>query len=120
MDIVFIKELTVFASVGVYEWEKSIKQRLVFNIEMTWNFEKAVQSDNVADCLNYAAVSQAVITFVESQHFDLVETIAHRLAKLLQEKFNILWLKIELHKPQAVAQATSVGVIVERGSKMHK
>ncbi|MDP8161722.1 dihydroneopterin aldolase [Pasteurella skyensis] len=120
MDIVFIKELTVFASVGVYEWEKSIKQRLVFNLEMAWDFQQAVQTDNVADCLNYAEVSQTVIEFVESQHFDLVETIAHRLAELLQVKFNIPWIKVELHKPQAVAQATSVGVIVERGIKEHK
>ncbi len=120
MDIVFIKELTVFASVGVYDWEKNIKQRLVFNIEMAWDFEKAVLSDNVADCLNYATVSQAIIHFVESQHFDLVETIAHRLAKLLMVRFNIKWLKIELHKPQAVAQASSVGVIVERGTMLRK
>ncbi|MBR0573782.1 MULTISPECIES: dihydroneopterin aldolase [Pasteurellaceae] len=118
MDIIFIKELTVSASVGVYEWEKNIKQPLVFNIEMVWNFEKAAQSDNVKDCLNYAEVSQEVINFVESQHFDLVETIAHRLAELLAVKFNIPWLKIELHKPQAVSQASSVGVIIERGSKV--
>lgn len=120
MDIVFIKELTVFASVGVYDWEKNIKQRLVFNIEMAWDFERVAQSDNVIDCLNYASVSQSVIRFVESQHFDLVETIAHRLAKLLMVRFNIPWLKIELQKPQAIAQATSVGVIVERGSKLRK
>ncbi|MDP8032991.1 dihydroneopterin aldolase [Pasteurella atlantica] len=118
MDIVFIKELTVSASVGVYEWEKNIKQPLVFNIEMVWDFEKAAQSDNVKDCLNYAEVSQEVMNFVESQHFDLVETIAHRLAELLAVKFNIPWLKIELHKPQAVSQASSVGVIIERGSKV--
>ncbi|MDG6881162.1 Dihydroneopterin aldolase [Phocoenobacter uteri] len=121
MDIIFIKELTVFASVGVYDWEKTIKQRLVFNIEMAWDFEKAAQSDDVANCLNYATVSQAVIKFVESQHFDLVETIAYRLVKLLKVRFNIPWIKIELHKPQAVAQANSVGVIVERGSRLvHK
>lgn len=116
-DIVFIKDLTVFADIGVYDWEKTIKQRLVFNIEMAWDFSKAAETDSVEHCLNYAEVSQTVIDFVESQHFDLVEALAHRLADLLLEKFKMPWLKIELHKPKAVAEASSVGVIVERGKK---
>ena len=57
-DKVFIHELTVFASIGVYDWEHTIKQRLVFNLEMEWDFTEAVKNDDVAHCLNYAEVSQ--------------------------------------------------------------
>lgn len=114
-DKVFIRELTAFATIGVYEWEQTIKQRLVFNIEMAWDFRQAAETDDVRYCLNYAEVSQFVLDFVQSQPFKLVETVAHRLADQLQQRFNIPWLRIELHKPKAVAQAESVGVIVEKG-----
>lgn len=113
-DKVFIHELTAFASIGAYDWEHTIKQRLVFNIEMEWDFSQAVKSDNVEFCLNYAAVSQKILDFVEKTPFQLVETVAYRVADLIQSEFGVKKLRIELHKPKAIAQATSVGVIVER------
>ncbi|MGX2975697.1 dihydroneopterin aldolase [Ursidibacter arcticus] len=114
-DKVFISELTAFASIGAYDWEHTIKQRLIFNIEMEWDFSQAVAEDNVEHCLNYADVSQKILDFVEKTPFKLVETVAYKVADLLQNEFGIKRLKIELHKPKAVAQANSVGVIVTRG-----
>ena len=114
-DKVFIHELTAFASIGAYDWEHTIKQRLVFDIEMAWDFTKAVQTDDVQYCLNCAEVSQKILDFVEGKPFKLVETVAHQVADLLQNEYGIQSLRIQLHKPKAVAQASSVGVIVERG-----
>ncbi|SUT85449.1 dihydroneopterin aldolase [Actinobacillus ureae] len=114
-DKVFIHELTAFVSIGAYDWEHTIKQRLIFNIEMEWDFTQAAKTDDVQYCLNYAEVSEKVLQFVESKPFKLVETVAHQIADLLQQTYNIQALRIELHKPKAVAQASSVGVIVERG-----
>ena len=113
-DKVFIHELTAFASIGAYEWEHTIKQRLVFNIEMAWDFSRAVADDDVQYCLNYAEVSQKILDFIENTPFKLVETVAYQVADLLQNEFGVKSLRIELHKPKAVAQASSVGVIVER------
>lgn len=111
---VFIHELVAFATIGAFEWEHTIKQRLIFNIEMEWDFSKAVETDDVQFCLNYAEVSQKILALVEHTPFKLVETVAYRVADLLQQEFGVKKLRIELHKPKAVAQATSVGVIVER------
>lgn len=113
-DKVFIHELTAFATIGVYDWEQTIKQRLVFNIEMVWDFSRAAAEDNVEYCLNYAEVSQKILNFVESKPFKLVETVAYQVADLLQKEFGITSLRLELHKPKAVAQANRVGVIIER------
>lgn len=115
-DKVFIHELTAFASIGAYDWEHTIKQRLVFNIEMAWDFQQAVAEDNVEYCLNYAEVSQKILAFVESKPFKLVETVAYQVADMLQNEFGVKSLRIELHKPKAVAQAASVGVIVSRSA----
>lgn len=116
-DIIFIEKLTVFATIGVYDWEQQIKQKLVFNLEMAWDNQRAAAEDNVEHCLNYADVSQFILDYVSSKPFLLIETVAHQVAEQLQQRFSIPWLKLTLSKPHAVAQAFSVGIIVERGQR---
>ncbi|PJG85804.1 dihydroneopterin aldolase [Conservatibacter flavescens] len=115
IDRIFIEELTVFAQIGVYEWEQQIKQRLIFDVEMAWDSRQAGETDNLAFALNYAEVSQFIIDYVESKPFLLIETVANDVAKQLQDRFGISWLRIKLSKPKAVAQARNVGIIIERG-----
>ncbi|MEC5344463.1 bifunctional dihydroneopterin aldolase/7,8-dihydroneopterin epimerase [Brenneria populi] len=117
MDIVFIEELTVVTTIGVYDWEQTIRQKLVFDIEMGWDNRRAATSDDVDDCLSYADVSDAVITLVEGGRFALVERVAEEVATMLMQRFSIPWLRIKLCKPGAVAQARQVGVIIERGTR---
>ncbi|CAQ85642.1 dihydroneopterin aldolase (dhna) [Photorhabdus asymbiotica] len=114
MDIVFIEELVVITTIGVYDWEQTIKQKLVFDIEMGWDNKRASSSDNVEYCLDYAKVSEAVINHVENQNFALVERVAEEVADLLLNRFNSPWIRIKVSKPGAVAQARQVGVIIER------
>ena len=115
MDRVFIEELTVFAQIGVYDWEQQIKQKLVFDLEMTWDCKQAAETDDVAYCLNYAEVSQVIIDYVESKHFLLIERVAYEVADLLESRYQLQGLKIKLSKPKAVAQARNVGVLIVRG-----
>ncbi|AWK43571.1 bifunctional dihydroneopterin aldolase/7,8-dihydroneopterin epimerase [Photorhabdus laumondii subsp. laumondii] len=114
MDIVFIEELVVVTTIGVYDWEQTIKQKLVFDIEMGWDNKRASSSDDVEYCLDYAKVSEAIINHVENQNFALVERVAEEVADLLLKRFNSPWVRIKVSKPGAVAQARQVGVIIER------
>lgn len=114
-DRIFIEELIVFAQIGVYEWEQKIKQKLIFDIEMQWDCTKAASTDNVQFCLNYAEVSDAVIEYVESKPFLLIERVAYEVADMIQHRFGVQWLHIKLSKPKAVAQAKTVGIIIEKG-----
>ncbi|WP_350305426.1 bifunctional dihydroneopterin aldolase/7,8-dihydroneopterin epimerase [Photorhabdus viridis] len=114
MDIVFIEELAVITTIGVYGWEQTIKQKLVFDIEMGWDNKRASSSDNVEHCLDYAKVSEAIINHVENQNFALVERVAEEVADLLLNRFNSPWVRIKVSKPRAVAQSCQVGVIIER------
>ncbi|MBM3069991.1 bifunctional dihydroneopterin aldolase/7,8-dihydroneopterin epimerase [Enterobacter sp. RHBSTW-00994] len=116
MDIVFIEQLSVITTIGVYDWEQTIEQKLVFDIEMGWDNRLAAKSDDVNDCLSYADISDTVISHVEGQRFALVERVAEEVADLLLSRFNSPWVRIKLSKPGAVARATNVGVIIERGS----
>ena len=114
MDIVFIEQLSVITTIGVYDWEQTIEQKLVFDIEMAWDNRKAAKSDDVADCLSYADIAETVVSHVEGARFALVE----RVAELLLARFNSPWVRIKLSKPGAVARAANVGVIIERGNNL--
>ena len=110
MDIVFIEQLSVITTIGVYDWEQTIEQKLVFDIEMAWDNRKAAKSDDVADCLSYADIAET--------RFALVERVAEEVAELLLARFNSPWVRIKLSKPGAVARAANVGVIIERGNNL--
>lgn len=114
MDIVFIEQLSVITTIGVYDWEQTIEQKLVFDIEMAWDNRKAASSDDVSDCLSYADISDLVVGHVEGGRFALVERVAEEIADLLLEKFPSPWVRIKVSKPGAVARAANVGVIIER------
>ncbi len=105
MDIVFIEQLSVITTIGVYDWEQTIEQKLVFDIEMGWDNRKSAKSDDVNDCLSYADISETVIAHVEGQRFALVERVAEEVADLLLSRFNSPWVRIKLSKPGAVARA---------------
>lgn len=115
MDIVFIDQLSVITTIGVYDWEQTIEQKLMFDIEMAWDNQAAAKSDDVNDCLSYADIADTVIGHVEGQRFALVERVAEEVAELLLSRFASPWVRIKVSKPGAVARAANVGVIIERG-----
>ncbi|WP_447871701.1 bifunctional dihydroneopterin aldolase/7,8-dihydroneopterin epimerase [Serratia fonticola] len=117
MDIVFIEELTVITTIGVYDWEQTIQQKLVFDIEMAWDNRQAAVSDDVNDCLSYADISDAVIQHVQPNRFALVERVAEEVSEILLRRFKSPWVRIKVSKPGAVAHASRVGVIIERGQR---
>ncbi|ENM5779896.1 bifunctional dihydroneopterin aldolase/7,8-dihydroneopterin epimerase [Vibrio mimicus] len=114
MDKVFIEQLEVITTIGVYDWEQQIKQKLVLDLEMAHDNRSAGKSDDVVDALDYAQVSQAVIEHIEQGRFLLVERVAEEVAELIMTRFSVPWIRIRLTKPGAVPQAKGVGVIIER------
>lgn len=112
MDIVFIEELTVITTIGVYDWEQNIRQKLVFDIEMGWDNRQAAASDDVNDCLSYADISEAIIQHVEPNRFALVERVAEEISEILLQRFNSPWVRIKVSKPGAVAHASRVGSLL--------
>ena len=115
MDKVFIEQLEVITTIGAYDWEQEIKQKLVLDIEMAHDNQPAGKSDDVLDALDYAQVSGAVINHIVNGRFLLVERVAEEVAQLIMTQFNVPWIKIRLTKPGAVPQAKGVGVVIERG-----
>lgn len=117
MDIVFIEQLTVMAVIGVYDWEQQRLQKLVFDLEMGWDNRPAARSDDVADCLSYTDVTEAVLSLVSGKRFALVERVAEETAERLMNQFKLPWIRIKIGKPGAVPQVANVGVVIERGRR---
>ena len=116
MDKVFIKGLTFQATIGFYEWEKTIKQTLVVDLEMAWDTANAAKTDELAKTLDYSDISIAIERFANNNTVDLLETLAERIATFLLDEYHIPWVKLKLMKPTAVHNADTVGVEIERSN----
>lgn len=117
MDTVRIRGLKVEAIVGVHDWERRLPRPVVIDLELAADVTRAAKSDALKDALDYAAVAQTVSAFAAASKFQLIETLAERLAAKLQKDFGVAWLKVEVHKPGAVAGAQDVSVAIERGKR---
>lgn len=117
MDITFLGGLEIDTVIGIYDWERKIKQTIVLDIEMGCDIRKAAETDDIAYALDYKTVSARVVEFVEQSEFFLVETLIEKLANLLISEFNIPWVRIVLNKRGAITRAKDVGIIIERGQK---
>ncbi len=117
MDTVFIEGLSIETTIGIYEWERRIRQPLVFDLEMSFDNRVPAGSDAVVDTLDYKSVSKRLIEFVTATDFGLVETLAERCAEVVQREFGVRWIRLKLSKPGAVRGARSVGVVIERGQR---
>jgi len=114
-DRVFVEGLAVETVIGVYDWERDIKQRLVFDLEMLWDNSPAAQSDDINKALDYDALSRFITSYVESTKFELIETVAEEVASRIMAEFSIPGLRLKLSKPGAVANAQNVAVQICRG-----
>ena len=114
MDRVFIEGLEIEAQIGIYDWERRIRQPLLFDLEMAFDNHRPAASDAIADTLDYKAVSKRLVAFVSASSFGLVETLAERCAEIILREFGVESLKLKLSKPGAVRGARAVGVMIER------
>lgn len=117
MDIIFLSDLRIETVIGVFDWEREIKQTVVFDLQMGADIRKAAASDQLEDTLDYKSVAKRIIEFVEASEFQLVETLAERVAEIILTEFTVPWVRVQLNKQGAVRGARDVGVIIERGEK---
>lgn len=117
MDIIYLSDLRIQTVIGVFDWEREIKQEVVIDLEMGTDIRRAAETDALEDTLDYKSVAKRVIGFVEASEFQLVETLAERVADIILNEFKVPWLRLRLNKQGAVRGARDVGVIIERGEK---
>jgi dihydroneopterin aldolase len=113
-DTIFLSELKIETIVGIWEWERKIRQTVSIDLEMGADIRRAAASDDIEDTLNYKQVAKRVQQFVADSEFQLVETMAEKTAALILAEFDVPWVRIRVNKPGAIRGARDVGVLIRR------
>lgn len=114
MDTIYLTDLKIETVIGIFEWERRVKQTVSIDLEMSTDVARAARTDAIADALDYKAVAKAVIEFVENSSFQLVETLAERVAELIIRQFGVARVRLRVNKRGAIRGARDVGVVIER------
>ena len=114
MDAIFLNEMRVETIVVIWDWERKTKQIVSIDLEMGADIKKAALTDNIEDTLNYKGVSKRIRKFVEDSDFQLVETMAEKIAEIILVEFNVPWVKVRVNKPGAIRGSKDVGVFITR------
>lgn len=117
MDIVYIRDLRIDTVIGIYGWEREVRQTISIDLEMAADIRPAATTDDIQHALNYKAVAKRLIAFVEGSTALLVERLAEEIAAIVLNEFPVPWLRLRLSKPGALRGAQDVGIVIERGSK---
>ncbi len=113
-DRVLIEGLEVRTVIGIYDWEREIRQTVRLDLEMAWDISTAAKTDSIEDTLDYKAVSKRLIAFVEQSSFGLIESLAEQCAAIVLHEFHVPWLRLKMSKPGAVRGSENVAVLIER------
>ena len=116
MDIIYIRELQVETIIGINDWERGVSQVVSLDLEMGADIRKAARTDHIDDTLNYKEVAKRLIGFIEASEFELLETLAEKIAGIVLTEFDVPWLRLRLSKPGAVRGSKDTGVMIERGT----
>lgn len=115
MDIIYIRDLEIDCVIGVWDWERRIKQFVRLDLEMATDVARAAATDRIDDTLDYKAVAKRLIEFVGQSEFQLVETLAEKVADIVRGEFNVPWVRVTVNKRGALRHAGDIGVVIERG-----
>jgi len=116
-DTIFLHDLRVKTIVGIWDWERRIRQTVSIDLDMGADIRKAAASDRIEDALDYKQIAKRVQQFVEDSSFQLVETLAENIAAVVLREFDVPWIVVRVNKPGAIRGSRDVGVIIRRERK---
>lgn len=114
MDRILIRDLLVRGVIGVNEDERMRPQDILINVEMLTDTRAAGASDDLADTVDYGAVSKEIVALVEGSRYLLVERLAEEIARLCLAREGVQGVRVRVEKPRALRYGRSVGVEIER------
>mgnify|MGYP005691533211 FL=1 len=113
-DIIYIKDLRVKTIIGIFDWERKVKQEVSIDLEFPFDCEKAAKTDSIEDTIDYKAIAKGVIKFVEDSSFQLQETLAEEIASLIKNNYGVKSIRLRISKPGAIRGSKDVGLIITR------
>jgi len=114
MDTIFVSGLTTECIIGIWDWERRVRQKVVVDIEIAADIRRAARTDSIEDTLDYKKVSKRLLQFISESQFQLVETLTERIAEIAIREFDVAWVRVRLNKQGAIRGARDVGIQIER------
>jgi len=114
MDTIFVSGLTTECIIGIWDWERRVRQKVVVDIEIAADIRRAARTDSIEDTLDYKKVSKRLLQFISESQFQLVETLTERIAEIVIREFDVAWVRVRLNKQGAIRGARDVGIQIER------
>lgn len=114
MDKIFLSQLSIECIVGIWDWERRVKQTVVIDVEMAADIRRAAATDSIDDTIDYKRVSKRLLSFVGESQYQLVETLTEQIARVIVTEFGVTWVKVRLNKRGAIRGARDVGIEIER------
>ena len=111
---VFVRDLEIVASVGVLEHEKRYEQRIVVSADLCVNDDYDGASDRVEDVLDYSKVVEGIARLIQSEHVNLIETLAERIAAHCLSDARVKSVRVRIEKPDVMPSCRAVGIEIER------
>ena len=115
-DKIFLNQLRTECIVGIWDWERQVKQAVVIDLEMACDIRKAAKTDRIEDTVDYKKVSKRLLNFVGESQFQLVETLTENIARIIVTEFAVSWVRVRLNKQGAIRNSQDVGIMIERTS----
>ena len=116
MDTVFINDLKIDTIIGIFEWEREVRQTVGIDIAIGCDTRKAAAADDIQYALDYKTVVDLVQQFVENNTFNLIESLAEQISNLIFKELKVSHLNITIRKLGTFENVASVGVKIERYS----
>jgi len=112
--LIFIRDLELIASVGVYEHEKRYEQRVVVSLELFVDDGYDGRSDRLELVYDYDAAIASVKETISEGHVNLIETLAERIAERCLEDARVEATRVRIEKPDVLPACRAIGIEIER------
>ncbi len=117
MDIIFLHDFKAKTLIGVYPWERIVPQTIQLDLEIALPGNRACQTDNIDDALDYALIIEKINDILTNRHFSLLEALAEHIAQTILLEFHSPWVKISIAKLGIIRGVKKLGVRIERGQR---
>ena len=119
-DKIFIQALKVECIIGIFDWERKTPQRILIDLEFPADIRRAAATDHIDDTVDYKRIAKRMLEYVSKSSFQLIETLAEKLAALLLAEFGLRSVTLRVSKPGAVRGSKNVGVEITRHKHTRK
>ena len=111
---VFIRDMVIDCSIGIYTHEKEHKQRVRINLDLAVGEGDHLINDDIRNVISYEDMAKGVEAIIAAGHINLVETLAENIAEMCLQDKRVFSARVRVEKLDIIASAESVGVEIER------